>query len=87
MIKRINQLKQGDILYCSVCGKPFKLGPEHKYIINGGYSCSWECFLNASKPKIETTSVINSEGLIEDTKKDIIVEDKPAPKKRGRKNK
>lgn len=91
MIKRIHQLKQGDNIYCSVCGKPFTLGPQHKYIINGGYSCSWECFLKASRPKEEVKQVvpvISNEGLLETvTSEPIKEEEKPVVKKRGRKKK
>lgn len=34
---------------CSVCGKEFEANDDTRYIIAGGYTCSWKCFLNESK--------------------------------------
>lgn len=38
-----------ETLICTVCGKEFKVNDYTKYIINGGYTCSWKCFLNEAK--------------------------------------
>ena len=38
-----------DLLICTVCGKEFKRSDYTKYIINGGYTCSWKCFINEAK--------------------------------------
>ena len=37
------------MLACSVCGQEFKPNKATKYIISGGYTCSWECFLKEAK--------------------------------------
>lgn len=36
-------------LTCPVCGKEFKPTADTCYIISGGYTCSWKCFLNEVK--------------------------------------
>lgn len=36
-------------LICPVCGKEFKPTADTCYIISGGYTCSWKCFLNEVK--------------------------------------
>lgn len=41
--------KPQDKLICTVCGKEFKITGDTKYIINGGYTCSWKCFSNEAK--------------------------------------
>lgn len=43
-----NTYPQG-LLICSVCGKEFKSNDDTRYIIAGGYTCSWKCFLTESK--------------------------------------
>ena len=40
-------------LTCSVCGKEFQPNDDTKYIINGGYTCNWKCFLDEAKRKDE----------------------------------
>ena len=40
-----------DLLTCTVCGKEFKKNDYTKYIINGGYTCSWKCFIDEGKRK------------------------------------
>ena len=35
---------QGKMI-CTVCGEEFEANDDTKYIIHGGYTCSWECFL------------------------------------------
>ena len=40
-----------EILICPVCGKEFKLNDDTKYIANGGYTCSWKCFLTFVKQR------------------------------------
>lgn len=34
---------------CSVCGKEFEANDDTRYIIAGGYTCTWKCFLQESK--------------------------------------
>lgn len=36
-------------LTCPICGKVFNFNDDTRYIIAGGYTCSWKCFLNESK--------------------------------------
>lgn len=44
-----NSLYPQGKLICSVCGKEFEANDDTRYIISGGYTCSWKCFLNESK--------------------------------------
>lgn len=39
-------MKDKKTLTCSVCGEEFEVTDDTKYIIAGGYTCSWKCFLN-----------------------------------------
>lgn len=39
---------QGNLI-CSVCGESFKANDDTRYIIAGGYTCDWKCFLNEVK--------------------------------------
>ena len=45
----IEPTKLQDKLICTVCGKEFKISGDTKYIINGGYTCSWKCFYKEAK--------------------------------------
>lgn len=36
-------------LTCTVCGKKFDPNDDTKYIIAGGYTCSWKCFSDEVK--------------------------------------
>lgn len=36
-------------LICPICGKEFAFNDDIRYIIAGGYTCSWKCFLDESK--------------------------------------
>lgn len=38
-----------ETLTCPICNKEFKPNNDTKYIIAGGYTCSWKCFLKESK--------------------------------------
>ena len=38
-----------DKLICPVCGKEFTPNDDTNYIIAGGYTCSWKCFLDEAK--------------------------------------
>lgn len=38
-----------EVLICPVCKKEFKANLDTKYIIAGGYTCSWKCFLDEAK--------------------------------------
>lgn len=42
---RADCLVIGNKYICSVCEKQFVATEDSKYIINGGYTCSWKCFL------------------------------------------
>lgn len=46
---RKNDAYPQGILTCSVCGKEFKANDDTRYIINGGYTCTWKCFWNEMK--------------------------------------
>lgn len=46
----INTYPQGSFI-CPVCGKEFKANNDTRYIIKGGYTCSWKCFLTESKKR------------------------------------
>jgi hypothetical protein len=35
----------GEKLICPVCGKEFIASDGTKYIVAGGFTCSWKCFL------------------------------------------
>lgn len=38
-----------DKLICPVCGKEFIPNDDTNYIIAGGYTCNWKCFLDEAK--------------------------------------
>lgn len=46
---KLDSIDIKDTLTCSVCGKEFKPNDDTKYIISGGYTCSWKCFLDEIK--------------------------------------
>jgi hypothetical protein len=33
-----------EVLQCPVCGTSFVKDETHKFIVRGGYTCSWSCF-------------------------------------------
>lgn len=37
------------LLICPVCQKEFEANDDTRYIIAGGYTCSWKCFLAETK--------------------------------------
>lgn len=39
----------GDEVTCPVCHKTFNLRIENRYIISGGYTCDWNCFIDEVK--------------------------------------
>lgn len=43
-----NAYPQGSLV-CPVCGKEFEANDDTRYIIAGGFTCSWKCFLTESK--------------------------------------
>ena len=45
----IPEIKIGEELVCPVCGEKFKATTDTMYIIRGGYTCSWKCFLSAAR--------------------------------------
>lgn len=44
-------LNDKGMLVCPVCGKEFKPTDDTKYIVRGGYTCSWQCFLTRSRER------------------------------------
>ena len=36
---------------CPVCNKEFEANDDTRYIISGGYTCSWKCFLKEAKER------------------------------------
>lgn len=45
----VPDVKLGEKLICSMCGKEFKVTEDTKYIAKGGYVCNWRCFLVSVK--------------------------------------
>ena len=43
--KFTDTLTVGERLTCPVCNKEFKVTDDTCYIVAGGYTCSWKCFL------------------------------------------
>ena len=41
--------KIGETAICPVCGETFKITADTCYLICGGYTCSWKCFLDEVK--------------------------------------
>lgn len=41
------------LLVCPICGKEFEANDDTRYIIGGGYTCSWKCFLNEHRKRID----------------------------------
>ena len=39
-----NFLNSEGRLICPICGKKFKPNDDTKYVIGGGFPCSWKCF-------------------------------------------
>lgn len=39
-------------LVCPVCGKEFEANDDTRYIICGGYTCSWKCFLTEHRKRV-----------------------------------
>lgn len=44
----------GQSYVCPACGKTFVATTEHRYIICGGFVCSWKCFITTAR-NIEKT--------------------------------
>ena len=49
---------------CPICNKEFVANDDTRYIIGGGYTCSWKCFLNRIREqeanKANNTKTTNS---------------------------
>lgn len=43
-----NKYPQGEYV-CPICNKEFEANDDTRYVIHGGYTCSWGCFLNEVK--------------------------------------
>lgn len=54
---KTNNFNPQGLLTCSVCGKEFKANDDTRYIIKGGYTCSWKCFLTESKRQESEKSI------------------------------
>ena len=39
------------LLVCPICEKEFEANNDTRYIIGGGYTCSWKCFINEVKKR------------------------------------
>jgi hypothetical protein len=51
----IPEIKLGDKLVCSICGKEFKVTEDTNCIAGGGYVCGWKCFLKrVSETQVDT---------------------------------
>lgn len=48
---KTESITHNELLVCPICGKEFEPNDDTKYIIAGGYTCSWKCFLNESKKR------------------------------------
>ena len=48
---RQKSTKPQNTLICPVCGKEFEIGDDTKYLISGGYTCSWKCFLKEARKR------------------------------------
>ena len=86
MIKSyMDTLVQGETLECPVCKKQYKVNSDTLYIIKGGYTCSWNCFLKVIKEKSQQKESYSTENvnkpLFSVTK---AVEEAPVKRKRGR---
>lgn len=49
--KSKNIYPQG-MFVCPICGKEFEANDDTRYIIGGGYTCSWRCFLTEHRKRI-----------------------------------
>lgn len=47
----IEDLIIGNTYICPVCKKEFVANGEQKYIIGGGYTCTWKCFCEETKKR------------------------------------
>ena len=47
----IEDLIIGNAYICPICKKEFVANGEQKYIIGGGYTCTWKCFCEETKKR------------------------------------
>ena len=47
----IEDLIIGNMYICPICKKEFVANGEQKYIIGGGYTCTWKCFCEETKKR------------------------------------
>lgn len=64
-----NSIYPQGLLVCSVCGKEFEANDDTRYIINGGHTCSWKCFLTESKKRSIEKSVEDKRSCKKNNKK------------------
>lgn len=81
----MDTLVQGETLLCPVCKKEYKVNSDTLYIINGGYTCSWNCFLKVIHEKSQQKETYNTENV----NKPLFsisraTEEAPVKRKRGR---
>ena len=48
-------------LICPVCGKEFEANDDTRYIVAGGYTCSWKCFLKEDKRLRDKKVLVNKQ--------------------------
>ena len=48
---RFKSIYPQGMLTCPICNKEFNASNDTRYIIAGGYTCSWKCFLNEAKKR------------------------------------
>lgn len=53
-------LNSQGLLTCPICGKEFEPNDDTKYIISGGYTCSWKCFWKEVKRREKEESIENN---------------------------
>ena len=46
-----NSIYPEGTLICPICNKEFEANEDTRYIISGGYTCSWKCFLKEMKKR------------------------------------
>ena len=88
MIKNFtDKIVIGEKLDCPVCGKEFKVTSDTCYVANGGYVCSWKCFLGHTvynKKSNEEPIVKNEE--FQNNISETIISDKEEVVKVNKKN-
>ena len=62
--------KKNESCVCPVCNKDFKASDDTKYIARGGYTCSWQCFLDPIKHPEKYESIPqNTQKIVDNSSK------------------